>query len=541
MWHQSARARVFISFRQACAGVGVALLCVPMCAGAMTSNAASPAAAGGHKSAGMRVPVPAEHDSVELDGVTVIASKTGQSLKDTASSTVVLDADMLEQRGLTSSRDVFGQIPNVTASGPGNLAPAVRGVDGTGSASGSDAFFAGSRARLSVPIDGRPASYNEVVFGNASMWDVQQVEMLRGPHSTLQGRNAVAGTLVIKTRDPTWTPEAAIRMVAGNHARGQAAFYVSGPVSDEVALRLSRDYQMHRSDLHFQPYQGVDDPRQYAVYTLRGKLLYEPSALPGFRQLFTLNHSDARGPQAATQAKPWGHHQPQVPNMPVFEPQSDSLISDTRWKFAERLTFENLLSVTHLTVNRYAMPGRGNVDLEAHQYMLEPRLRLDQGDGALSGVVGVHAYRSLQYETIDFPAPQQFRDRVDTKAAFGEGVWALGERFNLTFGLRYEHERHRRYGGDGTLVAIKLDASDSVWLPKLGLAWHPSEAWTLGVFAARGYNGGGGGITFNVPIVNYTYEPEHVRNYEAYFRADLARSEERRAGKEWCRWCAHAQ
>lgn len=460
--------------------------------------------------------------TVNLDEITVIASKTGQSLKDTAASTVVLDADTLEQRGIDSSRDVLQHIPNVSSSGPGNLAPAVRGVDGTGSAQGADAFFAGSRARLSVQIDGRPASYNEVVFGNASLWDIQQVEMLRGPHSTLQGRNAIAGTLVVKTRDPTWSPEAAVRLMAGNQARGQAAFYLSGPVSDEVALRLSGDYQMHRSVLYFEPYEGMDDPRQYAVYTLRGKLLYEPTALPGFRELLTVQHSDARGPQAATQARPYGHHHPQFPKMPVFEPQSDSLISDTRWQFADRLRFENLLSATDLTVRRYAEPGSGIVHIDSHEYMLEPRLRLDRGDGRLSGVVGVHLFRTLQNESIDFPVDEHFRDRVDTEAVFGEGVLALGDRFDLTFGLRYERERHRRHGGDGAVVAIALDETDSVFLPKLGLAWHPDEQWTVGVFTARGYNGGGGGITFNVPIVNYSYKPEHVRNYEAYFRADLA-------------------
>jgi outer membrane receptor protein involved in Fe transport len=460
--------------------------------------------------------------AVTLEAVKVTAEKSGRSLKDTAASVTVLDGETLDRRGIDDSRAAMGQIPNVTNSGPGNLAPAVRGVDGTGSAQGADAFFAGSRARLGVQVDGRPASYNEVVFGNASLWDVEQVEMLNGPQSTLQGRNAIAGTLVIKTRDPTWSPEGAVRLLAGNQGRGQAAFYLSGPVSDEVALRISGDYQARHSVVKFQPYQGVGDPGQYAMRTLRAKLLYEPAALPGFHELVTVQHADSRGPQVANEARPFGQHQALSPEMPVFAPSSDSVISDTNWAFADRLSFENLLTATDLTVRRRAPPGSGIARIDTDEYMLEPRLRLDQGDGVLSGVVGVHMFRTYQREFIDFPVDERFHDRVNTNALFGEGVLALGDRFDLTFGARYEQEHHRRYGGDGAVVAISLDETDREFLPKLGLAWHPGDQWTLGVYTSRGYNGGGGGITYETPIVNYSYKPEHVRDYEAYFRGDLA-------------------
>jgi len=94
--------------------------------------------------------------------------------------------------------------PNISLVGTGNQAPTIRGVDGTGAAKGADAFYAGSRPRLNVQIDGRPASYNEITFGDSALWDVDHVEILRGAQSTLQGRNAIAGTLITKTKDPTF-------------------------------------------------------------------------------------------------------------------------------------------------------------------------------------------------------------------------------------------------------------------------------------------------------------------------------------------------
>lgn len=148
-----------------------------------------------------------------LQTVIVTADKLGRSLQDTPASVVVLKAEELERRaGATTTRDVLANIPNIVYTGTGNIAPTVRGVDSTGASQGVDAFIAGSRARLNMQIDGRPASYNEIVFGDSALWDVQQVEVLRGAQSTLQGRNAISGTIATKTKDPTFTTEGAVRL-----------------------------------------------------------------------------------------------------------------------------------------------------------------------------------------------------------------------------------------------------------------------------------------------------------------------------------------
>jgi iron complex outermembrane recepter protein len=460
-------------------------------------------------------------DTVTLDSITVTAERTERSLKDTATSAVVLDRSALEERGLDDSNEALANIANITSTGTSGLAPAVRGVDGTGPAQGADAFFAGSRPRLNVQIDGRPASYNEVVFGTASLWDVDQIEVLRGPQSTLQGRNAVAGTLAIRTSDPTWETEAGIRMLAGNQSRRQAAFYLSGPLSDQVAYRIAGDFQTWRSFVDFEPFPGVREPEDYAVRNLRGKLLFEPKAIDGFRTLLTLQHADAHGPQVVTERQPFGEHISDFPRMPVFAPRARTAIVDTQWQFAPRLAFENLLSVNDLYVERRADPGTGIAQIDAMEYVLEPRLRLSRDEGRFSGVAGVYLYRADQEEFIDFPVDERFADKIDTAALFGEGVIALHDDVDLTLGARFERERHQRHGGDGAIVAIDIDETYETFLPKVGLAWRADSAWTFGVVAARGYNGGGGGITFDFPIVSYSFDPEYVNNYEAYFRGDL--------------------
>jgi len=74
------------------------------------------------------------------------------------------------------------------------------------------AFFAGTRPRLNLSIDGRSATYNEFAFGTQSLWDMQQVEVLRGPQSHVRGQNAVAGAVVMRSKDPTDEWEGTLRL-----------------------------------------------------------------------------------------------------------------------------------------------------------------------------------------------------------------------------------------------------------------------------------------------------------------------------------------
>ena len=461
---------------------------------------------------------------VTLQTTVVTSEKQGRSLQDTATSTDVLDAQALEERGDHGSRDVLADAANVTAMGQGNAAPAVRGIDGTGSAQGVDAFFAGTRPRLNVTVDGRPLSYNELVFGDSGLWDVDQVELLRGAQSLLQGRNAIAGTLAIRTRDPSFAPEAGVMALGGSRDRAEGAFYASGPlVADQLAVRVSGDIKRHQSFLDFEGFPGTSDPGRFETRNLRAKLLYTPQALSGFSQLVTFQHADSRAPQTESVARPFDDTAvPSTAQMPVFASRSNSLISDTGWDFAHRLRFRNLFTATDLHVDRFAPAGTGVAAIDTDQYVLEPRLVLDRGDSTTSGILGVYFFKANQHEFIDYPFPEYFTDRVKTAALYAEGAIAFARNLELTLGARYEREEHRRYGGDGMAVSVDIDKQYDAFLPKLGLAWHPSARWTLGVVASRGYNAGGGGVTFGVPVTTYSYDPEYVRDYEAYFRGDLA-------------------
>jgi outer membrane receptor protein involved in Fe transport len=461
-----------------------------------------------------------------LSTIIVTGEKTGRTLMDTATSISVLSARDLEQRAaLSTTKDILENTPNISIVGTGNQAPTVRGVDGTGAAKGADAFFAGSRPRLNVQIDGRPASYNEVTFGDTALWDVDQIEVLRGAQSTLQGRNAIAGTVILRTKDPTYEPESALRVGGGNFDQRRYSGMISGPISeDSVAFRLSADYLSRYTFVNgYLSFPGVSDPGEFEALNVRGKLLIEPNSIENLRTLITLNHSDYSGPQTENVYRPFDRRNTEFFYEPVFEPKATSLIADTRYEIDSKLTFESVLSGTDLAVARKSEVGQGIVDINGHEYLFEPRLNY-RGEGRKAGVAGAYLFRSQQDESIDFPSPQAFDDRVTTAAVFGEGTLPLNDALDLIVGARYEQEKHERHGGDQTSVLISLDETYRAFLPKIGLAWHIEEQTTVGITVLRGYNGGGAGFTFDEAtglFTNYQYDPEHVTTVELYGRKQL--------------------
>lgn len=456
-----------------------------------------------------------------LPAVTVTGEKTERPLEKTAPSVrVFAEPELRDQPGWLGTNDLLEQTANITSSGTQNLAPAVRGIDGTGPAQGADAFLAGTRPRLNIQIDGRTASYNEVIFGDLGLWDVKRVEVFRGAQSTLQGRNAIAGTVVYQTNDPTFERETGFRAALASHDQQQLSAVVSGPIVDqELAYRIAVDGMRSQSSVSgFQPYPGITDPGQFESKTARGKLLWQPKSLPGFSSLLTLSHTDYRAPQTESVARPFDAMVTSYPLQPVFSPRTNSGVLDSTWKLNERVTLENRIVAGDVNVRRYAAPADGNATIHVRDLSVEPRLRFQPlAPGDWSGFVGLYAFRAKQQDTIDLFGGGSWDDTTRTYAVYGEATKPLMADVDLTLGGRYEHETRRRVGSLA-FFTTDFDATYDVFLPKATVSWRSDPATTLGVTLSRGYNGGGAAFTYDVPYVNYSFQPEYVWTLESFAR-----------------------
>ena len=179
--------------------------------------------------------LPAGAGAQVLEEVVVTAQKREQGLQDVGVSVTAFSGEQMEALGWDNSLDVAAQTPGlITTSNTGDSANialfSIRGVSQLDFAEGQEAPVALYRdeAYVSSPgASGTPA------------FDIERIEVLRGPQGTLYGRNATGGLVHFISNKPTLEPEGSVGITMGEY--GQVGFtgVMSGPLSDSVQGRLA--------------------------------------------------------------------------------------------------------------------------------------------------------------------------------------------------------------------------------------------------------------------------------------------------------------
>jgi len=233
-----------------------------------------------------------------LETITVIGEKTERSLKDTSSSVSVITEETLKTMQSLTMSDAISDIPNVVVLS--GAAPDIRGVSGNGGASGFNAFSGGAKARVSTLIDGVVEPFVAFVTADSGIWDIEQIEVFRGPQSTSNGRNSIGGAVYVKTKDPTFDWEGAARLGYRNQdSYIDSSIVISGPlIEDQLAFRAS--FQRLDGDTIDNPVIFESNPPEHdlnAIETnrLKTKLLWKPKAIEDFSALLTYSTNDEKG------------------------------------------------------------------------------------------------------------------------------------------------------------------------------------------------------------------------------------------------------
>ncbi|MGH7805983.1 MAG: TonB-dependent receptor, partial [Candidatus Binatia bacterium] len=168
-----------------------------------------------------------------IEEIVVTAQRTEESVRDVPISISVIDEQFIADRGITDYRDLALYVPNAHID-PGNgLFPDVN-IRGYGSALSNKAF----EQSVGLAIDGIP--YGRTPYFQGPLFDLERVEVLRGPQGTLFGRNTTAGLLNVVTKGPTDELEGEIEVEIGELDRRRLQAAVGGPVIAGVLnVRLS--------------------------------------------------------------------------------------------------------------------------------------------------------------------------------------------------------------------------------------------------------------------------------------------------------------
>src|SRR5262249_4529642 len=176
----------------------------------------------------------------QIEEVVVTAQKRSERLQDVPIQVDVFTAQSIADSGIRDTSDFVGYVPNMTfdrADTYRNSFVVVRGL----------AQVTNADPPIAVIVDGVP-QVDQKQF-NMRLFDLDQIEVLKGPQGTLYGRDAIGGAVIINTRRPSDHFSGYADVAAGNGKSVDANVGVSGPLgSDRLLLRLSGDY-VHQGGL----------------------------------------------------------------------------------------------------------------------------------------------------------------------------------------------------------------------------------------------------------------------------------------------------
>ena len=189
-----------------------------------------------------------------LDTVTVTATRREENIQNTGASVSGLDSSKLESLSVDSVEDVAGLIPGVQISTyQGDTSIFIRGI-------GTPVIIAGNDSSTATYANGVYLSRAAAI--GPSFFDVERLEVLRGPQGTLYGRNATGGSVNIISKGPSDEFEGEASLILGNYDRVKAFAAAGGPISDTVRARLAVQKESHSGYTTVHMARGTLPPSQ---------------------------------------------------------------------------------------------------------------------------------------------------------------------------------------------------------------------------------------------------------------------------------------
>ncbi len=175
-----------------------------------------------------------------LEEVVITAQKRTQSLQDVGIAVTAYTGDQLRQLGYNNAQQVTAQSPGVTTiqpNGPSSYFMSIRGV--------GQNDFSGDHQESPVAIYIDEAYITAASGAGFQLFDMERVEVLRGPQGTLFGRNATGGLAHYITTKPGDESDGYVEATVGDYNQVKLEGGIGGPVNDSVAGRLSFSRNQH--------------------------------------------------------------------------------------------------------------------------------------------------------------------------------------------------------------------------------------------------------------------------------------------------------
>ncbi len=458
-----------------------------------------------------------------IDEIVVTADFRGRALRDLPASVTVFDADEIEQRAVQHFEELVNAVPNLNWSGDGHRARYFQ-IRGAGEL---EQYQGAPNPSVGFLIDDIDFSG---IGSIATLFDIQQVEVLRGPQGTRYGANALAGLIYMRSTLPTadWTGR--IQLMVGDDNAKSVGIAFGGALNEDDSLMLRMSLQKYQSDgFRDNPFLDQTDTNGRDETTVRGRLRWLPAedwqidfavlfadANNGY-DVFALDNSytvlsdkpgkDAQqssGASIKVQYNGWGDV--------AFT--SITALADSDIEFSFDADWGNDNSWSPVTYDYISISDR-------KRRTLSQEFRIT-GARWLAGVYAMRLDDELDtFNWGDYYDP--FYDYAESLnatfasdysatnlAAFGQYEFKLSEVTRLNVGLRVERRSTQYDDTDGLIE----NPSESMWGGELSLSHDHSESVTSFITLSRGYKAGGFNLGL-VPDDRREFGAEQMWNLEA--------------------------
>ena len=394
--------------------------------------------------------------------IIVTATRRETTLQSTPIAISAFSQETLTKNGVKDVTDLARFVPSLQFNQQGDQSAVLLTLRGIGNDS---AYTEVADPEVAIYIDGvySPRSQGASVL----MYDMERVEVLRGPQGTLFGRNASAGLLNIVSKSPSFNPGASAELTYGNYDYWHASARVTGPITQTVAASLEGVYSRRDGFLTLVDTAGtpIGDTNNRNRYFLRGQLLIEPSSDLSIRLIadYTKRDESCCGAVYIGTSEETGTGPGDVTVSPTN--RIASLLSVLGTHFPNGATpytqdpYQRRVSIT---------PGREYVS-DLRDWGLSGEINYDMGGAKLTSITAYRDYKSSDYGDYDYATadllyrdPNTFRQfKTFTQELRLQGS-ALGDALDWLVGGYYAHEKltlrdNIRFGADyGRFAACRL-------------------------------------------------------------------------------------
>jgi len=453
-------------------------------------------------------------DSAELQEVIVTAQRTAAPESKTPVAMSVLNGDALDQAGLDNPGLLSDRLPNTYLQNSyDGLRITIRGV------SSSDVTEKGDPSAAFM-VDGvylaRPQSQN------GSFYDIDRVEVLRGPQGTLYGRNTTAGVVNVISKAPVPYFEGDANLSLGSHGTRKAGGMVNVPVNDVLALRAAFTANRHDPYLRngqgtaFRP--GLDRDDRAARLSAKLTPGHGVSLLLRIDTSRDDSNNDSTVPDTnfysgIASGKPvWSDDSTDRrltnrfiapnnrPEQGYSHKTASSLSADLNWDLGpvtlswlgahRKFEHDYLYNFYYRVAPTVALGVRQDFHGDYSQDSHELRIATN-GSGPLSAQAGVYYFREHANDVYNFrdlelagltPYYVFNNDPVDSrsKAVFGQATYALTPSLRLSAGARYTKDDKSRYGYVSYQRTAVFNAATDLRELSAGVIGTDKTTWRLG-------------------------------------------------------------